>query len=380
MAGVSLIEALVALAVMAFGILGVTGIQATLRTNADLSRQRMEAVRIAQEAMEQMRAFTAISTTAGQLAYNDLAGTTTDTIKNDLYTTSCASDTKCYTLTKTVSTLSTGRGKVLQVNVAWFDRRGLDQSVQMSSVIAGVAPELAGALVVAGDASPEQLNKGRNMAIPLGASDNGNGTSNYSPPGTTGVTWVFNNVTGLITRICNPTCSDANSQYLGGFVSFSTGGTPSASNPTSNSFTVGVQVDLTLPTVSTVTCAATPVVLGLPKYVEYACAIPLATPPASQLWSGTSSLNVSPPASGILSTTLSDATAVNVKVCRYTTETKDAPAGGNQAHPLTYKNVAGPLSYQNFLITSAGDGTSPYTCPSDGSPTVITYRHQPTTP
>ena len=50
--GVSLIEALVALAVMAFGLLGVVGMQSTLRVNADVSRQRAEAVRMAQEKME----------------------------------------------------------------------------------------------------------------------------------------------------------------------------------------------------------------------------------------------------------------------------------------------------------------------------------------
>ena len=38
--GVSLIEALVALAVMAFGILGVVGMQSNMRTGADISRQR----------------------------------------------------------------------------------------------------------------------------------------------------------------------------------------------------------------------------------------------------------------------------------------------------------------------------------------------------
>ena len=59
--GVSLIEALVALAVMAFGLLGVVGMQATLRFNADVSRQRAEAVRMAQEQMENMRSFGVLS-------------------------------------------------------------------------------------------------------------------------------------------------------------------------------------------------------------------------------------------------------------------------------------------------------------------------------
>ena len=38
--GVSLIEAMVALAIMGFGILGVVGVQATLRSNGDTARLR----------------------------------------------------------------------------------------------------------------------------------------------------------------------------------------------------------------------------------------------------------------------------------------------------------------------------------------------------
>jgi hypothetical protein len=79
----------------------------------------------------------------------------------------------------------------------------------------------------------------------------------------------------------------------------------------------------------------------------------------------------------VLSLSLADATAINVKVCRYTTAVSDTPPGGNQAHPKVYTTVTGPLPFQNFLITSAGDGSSPYACPSDGTPIVITYRHQP---
>ena len=55
--GVSLIEALVAMAVMAFGTLGVLGVQTTLRLNADIAKQRNEAVRIGQETIEAARSF-----------------------------------------------------------------------------------------------------------------------------------------------------------------------------------------------------------------------------------------------------------------------------------------------------------------------------------
>ena len=70
--GVSLIEALVALAIMAFGMLGIVGMQSSLRTNADISKQRSEAVRIAQEVIEQRRAFWVLAAAAGVTAYADI--------------------------------------------------------------------------------------------------------------------------------------------------------------------------------------------------------------------------------------------------------------------------------------------------------------------
>ena len=56
-AGVSLVEALVALAVLGFGMLAVVGAQGSLRLNSDVAKQRAEAVRIGQEALEDWRAF-----------------------------------------------------------------------------------------------------------------------------------------------------------------------------------------------------------------------------------------------------------------------------------------------------------------------------------
>ena len=70
--GVSLVEAMVALAVMAFGMLAVVGIQATMRLNADIAKQRSEATRIGQEMLETQRAFTVIDSAAGQRAWSDI--------------------------------------------------------------------------------------------------------------------------------------------------------------------------------------------------------------------------------------------------------------------------------------------------------------------
>jgi Tfp pilus assembly protein PilV len=59
--GISLIEALLALAVMALGMMGLVGVQSTLRSTSDVAKQRSEAVRIAQAEIERWRAFDALN-------------------------------------------------------------------------------------------------------------------------------------------------------------------------------------------------------------------------------------------------------------------------------------------------------------------------------
>lgn len=63
--GVSLIEAVVALAVMGFGMLGIAAMQSSLRQNSDIARQRAEAARLASEAIEAMRSYSVVNAAAG---------------------------------------------------------------------------------------------------------------------------------------------------------------------------------------------------------------------------------------------------------------------------------------------------------------------------
>lgn len=71
--GVTLIEALVAMAVMAFGMLALVGVQSTLRVNADLAKQRAEATRLAEAQLEAARSFVAVGTGAlGDTEYDNL--------------------------------------------------------------------------------------------------------------------------------------------------------------------------------------------------------------------------------------------------------------------------------------------------------------------
>ena len=126
--GVSLIEALVALAVMAFGLMGVAGLQASLRLNADVARQRAEAVRIAQEAIEDARSFSILQAPApaGKTAYDGLLATVPATT-----VTSLAGANTTYTLTRTLVVNAAQNYKTVTADVAWVDRvRFMDVGVE----------------------------------------------------------------------------------------------------------------------------------------------------------------------------------------------------------------------------------------------------------
>jgi Tfp pilus assembly protein PilV len=373
--GISLIEALVAMAVMAFGMLGVVGMQATLRANADLSKQRTEAMRIAQERMEDLRNFSVLATTAGAKAFADKASFGATTVTG--YTTNTT-----YTVSGSVTPTTASPDKTLTVSVAWTDRTGAPQNVSLVSAMANIAPELAASLVVSPQgAGGTREPGGRRRGIPPQAKDFGDGTSGFRPPQATGnVAWVFNNVTGLITSVCTTTAADNNSltlaslsgcvttqayQLISGYLRAAGLTQPTdaeMANPVSAAnlatSTFEAEVAQTAPATGTIACfhgrAA--------NYVEYFCAVPV-TAPAPATWSGT--LRIRPASLPQLSPNLADATAANAKVCRYRALT------GAEPNPV-YVDINVPLANENLTIIRAGNGTTAFTCPNPP-----TRAHQP---
>ena len=383
--GVSLIEALVALAVMAFGLLGVVGMQATLRFNADVSRQRAEAVRMAQEQMENMRSFGVLSgaSTPSDHEYIDIvAGTDYPAPPSGFANTA-------FTRVTTVinPSLDDPKMKTVQVSVSWLDRRtasgGQPETVKLSSNIAEVAPELMASVGLPGDRSATQRPRGRNAAIPVGAGPGPTAdTSSFAPPGApTGVSWIFQNASGRITSFCYAPglCIVAPGFLVSGYIQFidpATAPTPAlGENPNglASSFpTIGMRVALTLPSAPVIppTCYVSYATQGL----AYFCFVPTGT--LTGVWSGRTELT---PVS-TFATAESDSNPGLYKVCRYTPSPSHTPAGGNAAHPLDYTAVNSSLSNQNFLMFKGGNGTSAYTCPGDGPSALInstTFRHQP---
>ena len=395
--GISLIEAVVALAVMAFGMLAYVGLQSTLRFNGDVAKQRSQAVRIAQEAIERWRAYSVIEPDGTKTNYADIATLGATTIAD-------ATSNAVYSLTRTVADSGTTPGaprmKTLTVDVSWQDRNGDPQGVRLSTTLTASPPELAGTLAVSGSAGPLAQPQGRSPSVPVVAKDLGNGTSAFKPPGAGGgaIVWVFNNLSGVIVGVCNTvttgqaaltaadvqSCSNnANGLPLSGYVRFATDlmqpDAAKAENPSSTALNLAVQLALTSTGHASPDhacyAAAPGSALTTSTAVPYFCAV-FFLPGTVPLWSGMSFLEplaVVEPAGGVAWTIAADASdpaSTHYRVCRYTPASSDAQNIPNRLHPRNYSNVLAiePLTNQNFLVIRAGDDLTAFQCPTDVAP------------
>jgi hypothetical protein len=400
--GVSLVEALVALAVMAFGMLAIVGIQSTMRLNSDVAKQRSEAVRIAQETMERWRGFSVLAPDGVHLAYVSIASVGDEVVVG--YTTNTS-----YTLVRTASEPAGQNHKVLQVAVNWVDRSGGAQSVVLHGVIAGIEPGLSGSVSVTPAGNPSKRPRNRHAGIPPMAQDMGNGSSAFKPPQAGGgsVAWVFNNTTGMITGLCTVSAATTNGSFvlsdiegcsnntlahlLSGFVRFAGG----ASQPTAAEAEAPTglvrRLDMNLvlstppgpsgqetqwahpgpPECYDDAPATTADVLARTA-VAYYCLIPANT---KLVWAGFSTIlplaftddpasEWSIPFAGVPSPTH--------RLCRYTPALSDTQVVPNSQHPREYTVryldpdrgllpiPTPPLPNQNFLVVDIA-----HTCPTD---------------
>jgi Tfp pilus assembly protein PilV len=397
--GVSLVEAMVAVAVMAFGMLAVVGVQATLRLNADVAKQRSEATRIAQEAMESHRAFTVVDTTPEVHAWADIVSGPTNVFGPVTNTT--------FSVQNDVVNSADSPTKAVRITATWYDRAGERQSVMLSSAIAAAAPALSGTLAVRpGTASvaPVRRPLSRHPSIPPQAREMGT-LSVLVPPGQPKLLLVFDNVTGMVTGICTfnyqtetnnitmtevASCDRVNGQLVSGFVRFvRTTADPdltaaAVEDPIGPALNIVVNLTLTSsghPTGSF--CIddtnATNVSAGTLRYATYFCIVYANT---AGLWSGTTTIEPRFIDSFVISDddSISAGAESRYRVCRYTPATNDAQTVPNGDHPRNYTDVAGNLTNQNFVVIPSRNH-----CPIDGPANASvgdfintnTLQHQP---
>lgn len=351
-----MVEALIALLVVAVGVVGLLKFQSNSRLNSDVARQRTEALKLAQNDIEQLRsANAAADIQSANLTLAPDASNATFQVAREI-------------------TASAASSKTVQVTVSWTDRSGAAQQVVISSLISIQPPALTGALAVAHRSADTLPLNGRSADIPALAHDLGDGRSVLKLDSTQTDVYVFDNRSGRVTSTCGgvqrhtrhivvgdlTSCTTMAAVLLSGQVRFSLTAPPDAAKPVDAPLALSMSLTLTggpyarpaacgaesMKTVSyfedgqqrraAVPLAATPTSWAVSSWVElgerftaYHCVVVGKGTPAR--WSG--SLSVAP-----RGWTLGN-TASDFKVCRYTAQTPEA-----------YVNVSTSLAEQNFLV------------------------------
>ena len=365
--GFFLIEAMVSFAIMSVGLLALAGMQISLSRNADVSKQRVEAMRLAQQRIETMRSFTHIAPVATtpddpdrngnlKLAWNSLGS---DTDKNNPLQSANFSNAT-FRRTWTVDGLATDAMRPISATVKWTDRAGTPQTVTLNSVISQSDPGNAAAL---GFPLPDNTNlklpKNRMLNIPVPAVDVGGGKSAYQIA--SGMTIVFSNLTANVVQKCTGQvtastygttaagCSSYDAYIVAGYVSgaiSNTSGTPAVpsgvnSNGVSFYSASGRTISCTYAIAKDVSTGA-----NIPTSHYYLCLIPVA--PANGTWSGTIRLGGIP-------------TTGDYEVCRfeYPGSSADTPAQRNDRNIQPYVNVTSSIDNQNYIVATNNDGSCP---------------------
>lgn len=360
--GVSLIEALVTLVVLAFGMLALTGMQIALSRDADLSRQRSEAVRLAQAKLEELRSFATLSSSGALIAWNEMPDSQVEPHLN------ASNDRALGVNGSTVFTRTTRlNGRIddsqrsLQVSVSWTDRAGETQEIVLASIVSRSDPADGGALLLPVDQSGLLRRPvGRDIDIPIAATPlrgRNTGQSALRWSGASGGWLIFENRSGKVAAICaaQPTdetdiassCTALSAYLLTGFID----GDIAIYAPHDVAFSNTRYI------VASPACHVSDAFdprshAPIPGYKAYACLVQpsdhdgkIETPP---VWSARTDI-VPAPADG-------------QKVCRYS---RSEASTSNALHPAVYDKVDRTLDRQNFRLIATG------ACPSG------TVQHAP---
>jgi Tfp pilus assembly protein PilV len=203
--GVSLVEAMIALLVLGFGLAAIAGFQLGLSRHADVARQRSEATRLAQEKIESWRAFAQIAS-GGATAYQDL-GSGSDA--------PALASNAAYARSWTVASDARDLRRLVAVDVAWSDRAGETAHVVLRSIVSRSDPLDGGSLAVPTTAnSAMRRTHERSIHIPFDARQLGGanrGRSTLAWGGASGGYLVFDDTSGAVAASCAAPVDDATS-------------------------------------------------------------------------------------------------------------------------------------------------------------------------
>ena len=375
--GFTLLEAMVALLVVAFGMLALVGMQARLSHSSDVAMQRSIGTRLAQERIEEMRSFDTTSGT-GPNSWSTVvtAGSAPDKVIGNA----------TYRRSWTVGGTTADKMRPVHVLVTWIGRdQSEPQSVTLDTVISKTSPSDSGLLAFP-QPSITKRPRNRNINIPVPALDLGGGKSAYKINPTLAV--VFSNTSGYVVERCTSLvaavdytngaagCTSYNAYIVAGYVSGSIRtdfGIPTRPTGINTSALSGWDDSLGKAVSCIYQVARNQNTdLVIPGYHYYLCVVPVA---ANGTWSGTIRLGGVP-------------TNASYKVCRFE-YAKDDFTSRNERNVQPYANVNASIDNQNYYIDTSAGASCPTVgglptelhqdCRSDGSPSTANTS-DPTVP
>ena len=362
-AGFALLETLVALLVVSFGLLVLGRSQTRLWGAVDLARDQAEALALATADIDTQRHTAALS-----MAMHDAVGDQADT--------ESALGPTTYVQGRDARADPFLFAKALDSHVRWLDREGRWHRLSLSTLLPRLDRRTGGWLALAPDNAAAAAPQGRTAGIPPEARTLDDGRIALKPRADRPDTWLFDPSTGRIVSVCTApvglrndrlqaadvsACTAVDARLLSGWIA-ATGLAPTlAASDAERPAGPGVSAELRLSLTST--GHPTPAWRCLTgasdephpdASLPYWCLVqPTGSPPA---WSGR--LDLVP--DGWTLAGAPDADAQARRVCRYSADRDGNGRIDNGEHPAAYAAVQGPLVQQNFLVIAASA-----TCPVD---------------
>jgi hypothetical protein len=301
--GASLLEAVIALAVLSFGVLGAAPWQTELAQSAAVAARRLQAVQLVEGELEALRASRPL----------DIGSDTREVSLDALHYRSER---------RLVADATAASLAWVHEAVTWRDGLSGLHTLAVATAASRAPAELSAVLVAPRDPAAGPRVLGRAPGVPVTALDRGDGRSVFTPPGSGAISFVFDNASGRIAARCggvpSAACVSLDALPLSGWIRVSLATPPDALHPDDTPLPLALQMDLTLGRLVEPGCTME----RRDGALAYHCAI--ATDGGA--WSGRS-----------------DVLAPSHRVCRY------APS-----HPERYDHIDRPLMQQNFLVIRDG--------------------------
>ena len=194
-----MLESVVAFLVLAAGSVAVAQLQSHLRLAADVARERSEAVRLGEEALEDLKAFAAIDGPPGARTYAAIA------TASAVVAPASGAGRNAYRIERVVDAEAFAGTKAARVAVRWSDRGGGAHAVVVDAMIAAVDPAYSASLALDAGAIPAAPRgaHGRRPGLPLTAKSLGDGRSAWKPRERGATAWLFDDASGAIVAVCD---------------------------------------------------------------------------------------------------------------------------------------------------------------------------------